>query len=145
MFYSNLFKGVAVLAMIFGLTACGGVKTDEVVLEDCVKIAEQSFNFSITEEIDDGETECDMQCRVLVEALQDPDWRASIKMKLCDEVGAELIYLICSDIPDKKGEKKWVDFGLTWGNSGRSKSELENILKQTKSVKFVGEDLIKKD
>lgn len=145
MFYSNLFKGVAVLAMIFGLTACGGVKTDEVVLEDCVKISEQRFNFFITEEIDDGETECNVQCRVLVETLQDPDWRASIKMKLCDEVGAELIYLKCSDIPEEKGEKKWVDFGLTWGNSGRSKSELENILKQTKSVKFVGEDLIKKD
>ena len=121
MFYSNLFKGAAVLAMIFGLTACGGVKTEEVVLEDCVKIPEQSFDFSITEEIDDGETECDMQCRVLVEALQDLNWGARIEMKLCDEVGAELIYLMGSDIPKKKGEKTWVDFGLTWGNSDKSK------------------------
>ena len=145
MFYSNLFKGVAVLAMIVGITACGGPKTDEVVLEDCVKIAEQSFDFSITEVIDDGETEHDMQCRVLVETLQDLNWQATIKMKLCDKSGAELIYLICSDIPEKKGEKKWVDFGLTWGNSDKSKSELENILKQTKSVQFVGKDLIEKD
>ena len=147
MFYSNLFKCVAILAMILGLTSCGNgtPKTKEVVLEDRVKISAQSPDFSITEVTEDGETMGIMRCRVLVEVLQDLYWRADLKMILYDEDGAELIYLKSDDLPKKKGDKKWIDFGLTWGNSGRSKLELEKILKQTKSIQFVGEYLKEED
>lgn len=122
------------------LTSCGGAKTEEIVLEDCVKIPAQSLSFSVKDLSDEDEKQYNLECMVIVEALKELDWRAAITMHLYDKDGVELIYLRDSDLP-KQGEKKKCDFGLTWGNADKSEKELQEIISQTRSVKFKGEYL----
>ena len=138
MFYSNLLKGVAIVAMAVVLTSCGGVKTQEIILKDCVKIEKQRVEFKITEEVDDGQKEAYLDANLKVEALKDIDWGwgKRVKMLLLDKDGVELIYLVSDDEPGKKGAKKMVDFCQTIGTSDKNKKELEDIVSNTKSVAF---------
>ena len=140
MFYSNLLKGVAIVAMAVVLTSCGGVKTQEVILKDCVKIAKQRVELKITEEIDvdSGQKEAYLDANLKVEALKDINWGwgKRVKMLLLDKDGVELIYLVSDDEPEKKGAKKMVAFGQTLGTSDKNKKELEDIVSNTKSVAF---------
>lgn len=123
------------------LTSCGGVKTEEVVLEDCVKIPAQSLNFSIKDYSDEEEESYNLECMVIIETLKELHWGAAITMHLYDKDDVELIYLKDSDLP-KQGEKKKCDFGLTLGNADKTKKELQEIISQTQSVKFKGENLL---
>lgn len=128
------------MAMLILLTSCGGVKTKEVVLEDCVKIPAQNLSFAIKDCSYEDEVEYNLECLVIVETLKELRWTAAINMHLYDKNDVELIYLRDSDLPEQ-GEKKKCDFGLTWGNSGKSKEELQEIISQTKYVKFKGDNL----
>ena len=133
------------------LTSCGGnnggsdarVKTQEVVLEDCVKIEQQGVDFKITEETDEGKTEAYLEVNLKVEALNDVSWGwgKRIKMYLFDKDGVELIYLIADDAPEKKGSKKMVTFGQTLATGDKTKQELNTIVSNTTSVSFEIEKL----
>lgn len=139
MFYNNLLKGVVFMMALMVFTSCGGVKTEEVMLEDCVKIPAQSLNFSIKDYGDEDGEDYNLECMVTVETLKELFWAASITMHLYDKNDVELIYLKSSgsDLPNQ-GEKKKCDFGLTLGNSGKTKRELQEVVSQTKYVKFKG-------
>lgn len=122
-------------------TSCGGVKTDEVVIEDCVKIPAQSLNFSIKDYSDEDGEAYNMECTLTVETLKELFWAASITMHLYDKDDVELIYLKDSDLPNS-GEKKKCNFGLTLGNADKTKKELQEVVSQTKYVKFSGDNLM---
>ena len=141
MFYKNLLKGVVAVMMLMVVTSCSGVKMEEVVLDDCVKIPAQSLDFSIKDYSDEDGEDYNLECIVIVESLKELSWMASVTMHLYDKDDVELIYLKDSDLP-KQGEKKKCDFGLTLGNGDKSKKELQEIVSQTKYVKFVGENLL---
>ena len=122
-------------------TSCGGVKTDEVVIEDCVKIPAQSLNFSIKDYSDEDGEAYNLECTITVESLKELFWAASITMHLYDKDDVELIYLKDSDLPNSD-EKKKCDFGLTLGNADKTKKELQEVVSQTKYVKFSGDNLM---
>ncbi len=136
MYYSNLLKGLAIIAMVVGLSSCGGVKTKEVNLNDCVKIQKQKITFQVTEEVYDGEKDVYLDSYVKVEALADvKEGKDRIRMRLFDKDDTELIYLV-GRVPESKGTKERVEFGLTWGNDGKTKESLEEIVAETKKVTF---------
>ena len=145
MFYSNLLKGVAIVAMAVVLTSCGGVKTQEVVLEEIVKIPSQKIEFSIKEFNTKKGTFYFLQSSsVVIEALKDVSWIGKIYIRLYDKDGVELIALMENELPEKAGEKKKCEFSSTFGDCDKSKRELKDIIKQTKSVEFRSENLTEK-
>lgn len=138
MFYSKLLKGAAVVAMALMLSSCGGLKTKEVVLKDCVKIQQQKLEFLITEELDEGKVDAFLDVNVKVEALKDVEWGWNKRIKMCllDKDGVELIYLVSSDAPEKKGAKKVVGFCQTLATCDKTNAQLKEIVSNTKSVSF---------
>lgn len=138
MINSNLLKGLATIAVTLILTSCGGIKTKEVILEDCVKIPSQRLNLELMDYSDEEEEDFDIEVAVKMEALEDIKWKSNsvVKMQLLDENGKRLTTLIQDEVPEKKGDKVVSIFSLTLSSYGEGKEELEKIIANTRDVKF---------
>ena len=138
MINSNLLKGLATIAVTLLLTSCVGIKTKEVILEDCVKIPSQRLNLELMDYSDEEEEDFDIEVAVKMEALEDIKWKSNsvVKMQLLDENGKRLTTLIQDEVPEKKGDKVVSIFSLTLSSYGEGKEELEKIIANTRDVKF---------
>lgn len=133
MFYKNLFKSVACIAILILMTSCGGLKTKEVILDDCIKIPAQSIKLAVNDYSDEEETDIDLESTITIEALKDS--HGTVYMKLYDKDDVELIKLIGDELPKDAGQKKKCNFGLSWLEE-KTKEELNDIIQQTDHVKF---------
>ena len=127
--------------MVSMLISCGGVRTDDVVLEDCIKIPAQKIELIITENTYKGETVVYLDADVTIEnvdVIENAQIFPVIKMHLLDKDGVEIESLGChvgDDMLETKGLKKKEEFS----SGGEDKKYYEDIVKKTKSVRFTSE------
>ena len=142
------------LAVAGVMVACGGgekkttdsvegLKTDEVVLEDIFQIPAQDINLVVEDKSSSKGPKFSITASIIVEALKDEEvkevdgWPKTprVRMYLLDNDGVELYKIVDKSSMTKKcGQKKQCEFST--GKTEREKEKFEEIIKQTKSVRF---------
>lgn len=136
MFYSNLLKGIACVAVSLMLTSCfGSVKSNETNFK-YVAIPEQTVEFKAKEEGKAAYLISD----IVVKAHDDINLRyLNLKVTLVDKMGVELITLACADGVVEKGVLKLTEF-LSEPSLTKDKNELEALVRRANSLRFTVED-----
>ena len=151
---ANLRKVVSTLSLMsicLILSSCGGgLKVKEgIIVEDCVKIPKQTGVAVIRED----EGEFDLIVKLAVENLKPVDkslisTSKYVELGLLDKDGIQLIYIrenLDESLLTVKGKKEYREFSLSWGNSDKTKQELESIIQRTKSIVFNESHIMKRE
>ena len=137
----NLIKSVATVAIATMMVSCGGLKTDEVVLEQVIKIPAQNIDLKVADYSDEDGEDFGIESMITIECLKDFEkFGTRIYMILLDADGVELTKIFDSELPTKAGQKKKCDLSMSWAET-LTKEQCNDIIKQTKSVRFEGEGL----
>lgn len=139
----KIYSNIAILCLAVILVACGVPKleTDDVILEGALKIPAQDIEMSFVEEVDsDGDVDCTLKSKIIIETLKNVNYGADVYMCLLDKNGVELVRLSNYDSPEEEqGKRRYCDFKKDLYH--KSEKQAKEIVKQTKSVKFIGEDI----
>ena len=140
MFYSNLLKGIACVAVSLMLTSCfGSVKSNETNFK-YVAIPEQTVEFKAKAVVDEEEKAAYLISDIVVKAHDDINLRyLNLKVTLVDKMGVELITLACADGVVEKGVLKLTEF-LSEPSLTKDKNELEALVRRANSLRFTVED-----
>lgn len=141
MFYSNLLKGIACVAMAFMFTSCcHSVKSNETNFK-YVAIPEQTVKFKAKEMATDGEGKAFyLISDIVVKAHDDVNLRyLGLKVTLVDKMGVELISLNCDNGVVEKGVLKLTEF-ISDVSLTKDKGELEALVLRAKTLRFTVED-----
>ena len=140
MFYSNLLKCIACVAVSLMLTSCfGSVKSNETNFK-YVAIPEQTVEFKAKAVVDEEEKAAYLISDIVVKAHDDINLRyLNLKVTLVDKMGVELITLACADGVVEKGVLKLTEF-LSEPSLTKDKNELEALVRRANSLRFTVED-----
>lgn len=141
MFYSNLLKSIACVAVALMFTSCSyRVKSSETNFK-YVAIPEQEVEFKAKEitSKEDGKAAY-LISDVIVKAHDDVDLRyLDLEVTLVDKMGVELISLACDGRLIEKGTMKLIEFRSELSFT-KDKKELEALVKRAASLRFTVED-----
>lgn len=140
MFYSNLIKGIACVAVALMLTSCfGSVESKETNFK-YVAIPEQTVKFKAKEVVDEEGKAAYLISDIVVKAHDDINLRyLDLKVTLVDKMGVELITLACADGVIEKGVLKLTEF-LSEPSLTKDKKELDALVRRANSLRFTVED-----
>lgn len=140
MFYSNLIKGIACVAVALMLTSCfGNVKSTETSFK-YVSIPEQTVKFKAKGVAGENENAAYLISDIVVKAHDDVDLRyLGLKVTLIDKMGVELITLYCSNGVVEKGVLKLTEF-ISDESHTKDKNELKALVSRAKSLRFTVTD-----
>lgn len=140
MFYSNLIKGIASLAVALMLTSCyGSVKSNETSFK-YVAIPEQTVQFKAKEVSAEGQKAAYLISDIVVKAHDDVNLRyLGLKVTLVDKMGVELVTLNCDNGVVEKGALKLTEFSSEVSLT-KNKKELEALVSRASTLRFTVED-----